>query len=187
MRRALDLVYGICGGLAACFIVAIVAVVLAQVVLNLASRLSRLVVDEPIGLVIPSYAEFAGFFLAAATFLAIAYTLRSGEHIRVTLLVQRLQGMRRRWVEVWCLAVAGGLSGFFAYYALALTVESYQFGDLSPGIVPIPLWIPQSAMTLGLFAVTVAFVDRLVQEAFPRVPAAAQADAADRSAGETLP
>jgi hypothetical protein len=52
-----------------------------------------------------------------------------------------------------------------------MTWESYLLNDLSNGILPIPLWIPQSAMALGLVLLTVAMIDELVHVlggGFPR-------------------
>ena len=56
--------------------------------LNVTTR----VFDLPLPSTIPSYADFAGFMLAAATFLAMPYTFRSAGHIRVTLITARLPG-----------------------------------------------------------------------------------------------
>ena len=77
MRRLLDLIYRASGAVAALFLVAICVVVLLQVGANLIDALIKLFGGEPLGLVIPSYAEFAGFFLAGSSFFALAYTLRS--------------------------------------------------------------------------------------------------------------
>ena len=162
MRRVLDALYLGGGWLAALFILAIASVVLLQVAANLIDAVAAAVIGEAIGLVIPSYADFAGFFLAASSFLALAYTLRAGAHIRVNLLIRHLSERRRLWVELWCVFVGAAVSVFFAFYALHLTLESFEFGDLSPGMVPVPLWIPQSVMTLGLMVLAIAFVDELV-------------------------
>lgn len=76
MRAALDFVYRAAGGLAAVFIVAIVAIVFAQVCLNLADKISVAMTGQGVGLTIPSYSDFTGFFLAGSSFLALAYALR---------------------------------------------------------------------------------------------------------------
>jgi len=159
LRRALDLLYCGSGALAALFLVAICAVVLLQVGANVVDKFAEWVTGAPIGLVVPSYAEFAGFFLAASSFLALAYTLRHGDHVRVSLLVRRLAGGPRRAVELWCTGVAALLSGYFAYFAIRLAIEAWRFGDLSPGLVAVPIWIPQSSLALGLIILTVALVD----------------------------
>ena len=159
MRSFLDLLYRISGALAAVFMVAIAVVVLLQVTLNLADEVVRWLTGAPIGLVIPSYAEFAGFFLAASSFMALAYALRGGAHIRVTLVIQHLRPRPRRAIELWCVFLGGCLAAYFTYYTIGLVVESAAFGDKSIGIVPVPLWIPQLPLALGLLVLTIALVD----------------------------
>jgi len=41
-------------------------------------------------------------------------------------------------------------------------MESLEYYDLSPGIVPVPLWIPQAAMVLGLAVFTIALWDDFI-------------------------
>ena len=130
--------------------------------LNLADRLSTLLTGSAIGLTIPSYADFTGFLLAAASFLALAHTLREGAHIRVVLLVSRLPEKMHRLVEIWCLGFGLAVTLYFAWYTALLTYESYTYNDLSPGMIAVPIWIPQIAMLFGLIVLAVALVDELV-------------------------
>ena len=112
---------------------------------------------------IPSYADFSGFFLAAASFMALAYTMRSGGHIRVGLVVQHLPE-RWRWIaELTTLTFASLFSAFATYYALNLLGDSWRFGDKSTGLVAIPIWLPQCFMVAGLGLLTIAFIDTLVE------------------------
>ena len=178
MRAILDWLYRASGAVAAFFLVAICVVVLLQVGANLIDALIKAFGGEPIGLVIPSYAEFAGFFLAASSFLALAYTLRAGAHIRVELVLQRFGIGARRLAELWCVAVSAGVSMYFTWYTVGLVLESIEFGDLSPGIVPVPLWIPQAAMALGLAVLSIALLDELVRQLRGRAPGYAQSEAA---------
>ena len=90
MRRVLDSLYSLSGAAAAAFLLAICGIVLLQVGANMIDSAATLVIGEPIGLVVPSYSEFTGFFLVAASFLAMANALRSGSHIRVTLIILSL-------------------------------------------------------------------------------------------------
>jgi hypothetical protein len=73
---------------------------------------------------------YAGYCLAAGSFLAMGYALREGDHIRVTLILQRLSGRARWWMEVLCLVVATLLSSYFAFYAGKLVWDSYVFKEL---------------------------------------------------------
>lgn len=159
MRRSLDRLYRASGVLAALFVVAVCAIVLIQVGLNLVDLAAGWGLGAPIGLVVPSYAELAGFFLAAATFLALASTWRAGAHVRVNLVLRWAPAAATRWVELWCVAVAGAIAGYFAFHAGSLCWQSFVYGDVSPGLVPVPLWLPQLAMSLGLAVLVVALLD----------------------------
>lgn len=162
MRRILDTVYLASGWVAAGFIAAIGALVVIQVCLNLIDRVSTLFTGTAIGLTIPSYADFTGFFLAAASFLALAHTLRQGSHIRVTLFLSRLPEMAAHAAEFWCVMAAGFISIYFTWYTAVLVRESYLYHDLSPGMIAIPLWIPQSAMLAGLLILSIALIDECI-------------------------
>ncbi|MEM6971434.1 MAG: TRAP transporter small permease subunit [Pseudomonadota bacterium] len=162
MRRSLDLLYDGAGALAALFLLAIVVTVLIQVGFNIVDSLAIAFGAAPPGLVLPSYAEFTGYFLAAASFLAAAHTLRRGAMIRVALVIQRLRPATRRWVEVWCAGAGAVFAAYATYWMLLLVLESLEFGDVSPGMVPVQLWIPQSALALGLAIMTVALIDGTV-------------------------
>jgi len=181
MRKALDTLYAASGALAALFLVAIAVTVLLQVGANIISEIGGIVTGAPLGLVIPSYGDFTGFFLAASSFLALAYTLRHGAHIRVELIIQVFGPKARRWVEVWCLGLGMFLAGYFAWYSVSLTLESYEFGDVSFGMVPVPLWIPQAAMSLGLIILTISMLDELIRTLRGGMPVfdTAEADMAD--------
>lgn len=162
MRRWLDKVYTTSGWLAAGCIALICLLVVVQVFLNLLDRLSALVSGSAIGLTIPSYADFTGFLLAAASFLALAYSLREGAHIRVILVVDRLPKSAKRGVEIWCLGFATTVSAYFTWYTGKLTFESYMYHDLSSGMIAVPIWIPQAVMLYGLVVLSVALFDELV-------------------------
>lgn len=171
MRRALDLLYALSGGLGALFLALILVTVLAQVALNMADGVSEALTGQAMGLLIPSYADFAGYFLAAGTFFALAYTFNAGGHIRVTLVLQRLPARLRQGAEIFCSGLAALTAGYFAWYAASLTHESWRFGDLSPGLVAIPTWIPQAAMTAGLAMLAIAGLDAFGQAAGGAMPA----------------
>ncbi|MBE0582861.1 MAG: TRAP transporter small permease [Desulfofustis sp.] len=162
MRKFLDTLYLASGWLAAFCIAAIAAIVVIQVSLNLIDRASTLFRGTAVGLTIPSYADFTGFFLAAASFLALAHTFRQGEHIRVTILIGHLPKWFAWAFEFWCVAAATVVSCYFTWYTGILVGESYRFNDLSPGMIAVPLWIPQTAMLIGLIILSIALIDEFV-------------------------
>ena len=152
MRAALDRLYNAAGVLAALFMVGTLAMVMVGVVARL------------LGFNVPGTDSYAGYCMAAAGFLALAHTLKRGEHIRVTLILEHLPPGPRRALELWALGVATLLAALFAYYSVRLSWQSWDFHDVSTGNDATPLWIPQLSMALGAVVLCVAFVDELVLE-----------------------
>jgi TRAP-type C4-dicarboxylate transport system permease small subunit len=111
---------------------------------------------------------YAGYCMAASGFLALAYTLKRGEHIRVTLLLNALSGPVRRALEIWSLAAALLLAALLAYYSVKLSINSFQYNDISTGNDATPLWIPQISMGLGAVVLMIALADELVLELLDR-------------------
>jgi TRAP-type C4-dicarboxylate transport system permease small subunit len=101
---------------------------------------------------------YAGYSIAAALFLALPSTLRQGDHIRVTLLMQRLSSKMQNILEHVCLAMATGITAYVAWYACRLVWVSYATHDVSPGADASPLWIPQLTMALGCIGFFISFL-----------------------------
>ena len=100
---------------------------------------------------------YAGYCMAASAFLALAATLRRGEHIRVTLIINHLPPSAKRWLDVFCHVVALGVAGLLSWYSIRLVMQSYAFNDISTGLDATPLWIPQLGMAIGTTIFTLAF------------------------------
>lgn len=162
MRKLLNIFYLVGGWGAALCLLVICGLVMGQVTLNLIDKALGALFGTAIGLTIPSYSDFTGFFLAGASFMALAYTLREGGHIRVNLLLQNLPPYMQRIAEIWCLGLVSIVSLFFTYYVARLTYESWSYNDLSSGMVAVPIWIPQASILIGLVLLSVALIDELV-------------------------
>jgi TRAP-type C4-dicarboxylate transport system permease small subunit len=113
---------------------------------------------------LPGTDAYAGYCTAAAGFLALAHTLKRGEHIRVSLVLEHLGVAAQRALELWSLAIATVLAIAFAYFSARLAFQSWQFNDVSTANDATPLWIPQLAMAAGTLILAIAFVDELVLE-----------------------
>ena len=113
---------------------------------------------------LPGTDAYAGYCTAAAGFLALAHTLKRGEHIRVSLVLEHVGVAAQRALELWSLAIATVLAIAFAYFSARLAFQSWQFNDVSTANDATPLWIPQLAMAGGTVILAIAFVDELVLE-----------------------
>lgn len=161
MRRALDITYTIALGASAVCLVAIATLVFVQITGRILDRITLLSGRDVIGIQVPSLAEIGGFLFVAAAFLALPATLRAAGHVRVTMLASSLPGSLGRALTIAVLTAAMGIAGFATWHSWLQVVDSWTFNSVSFGMIPIPLWIPQGAMTLGLAIFTVALADEL--------------------------
>ena len=152
MRKLLDGLYAVSGWLAGLSMIGVLLMVLLTVVSRLFSFAA------------PGTDAYAGYAMAGAGFLALASTLKKGEHIRVTLVLGMLKGKALKAMELLALSIAVLLSGFLAFYSARLVQQSVEFHDISVGIDATPMWIPQTLMAVGTFIFFIAFVDELVLE-----------------------
>ncbi len=152
MRRALDSLYDAAGYLAAFFLV----MTLLWVGVGILGRYFSFYVRGT--------DAYAGYAMAASAFLALAHTLKRGEHIRVELVLQKAGPRLRRLLQLWSYAAATLLAALFAYYSVRLAWQSYAFSDISTANDATPLWIPQITMAMGAIVLLIAFVDELVIE-----------------------
>lgn len=147
MRRLLDGFYDALMALAA------VALLLAFVCVMLG------IIDRQLVWGLRGLDAYAGYGIAAALFLALPGTLQRGEHIRVTLLLQRLSPTWHAVLSWWSLGAGLLLSGLLAAYAVRLVWVSQTTHDISQGSDATPLWLPQLAMALGCLGLFVALLD----------------------------
>lgn len=146
LRKILDGLYMASGVLAAAFLAGIGISIITQIV------------GRSLGYTVDS-TELSGLFMAASTFLGLGYTFKDGGHVRVGLIVSRMTGGTRKALELWCCVGTALLMAFIAWQAVLFTWQSYEFDDVSPGLLAIPFWIPQSALAVGLIILTIALVD----------------------------
>ena len=152
MRRALDTLYNTAGYLAALCMVG----TLIFVLLGITGRIFNFHLRGT--------DAYAGYCMAGAGFLALAHTLKRGEHIRVTLLLQAVGGPAHKALELWSLGAATLLAAALAWFSTRLAWQSWGFNDISTSTDATPLWIPQLAMAAGTIILLIAFIDEFVLE-----------------------
>jgi TRAP-type C4-dicarboxylate transport system permease small subunit len=100
--------------------------------------------------------------MASAGFLALASTLRHGEHIRVTLVLNALAPAGKRRLDIAAIAVGVAIAVSLAFFSTKLVVDSWVFNDISTSNDATPLWIPQLGMAAGNILLLIAFIDLLI-------------------------
>lgn len=151
MRRFLDALYWSCGALAGLMLIAICIVMMLMSV------------GREFGINLKGGDEITGWLCAALCFLGLAHTFKHGDLIRVTLVVDRFAGPRRRAIELVALSTGGAFLGLFAWFCVRMVYDSWRFAEFAQGVIAIPIWIPQAALALGVALLFVAFVDEFVR------------------------
>lgn len=178
--RLLDRVYAASGAIAACFMVVILLLIVAQMV----ARWS--------GIAMPGTTKFAGYAMAATSFFALSYALTRGAHIRVSILLN-MNRFTSRWLDLFALAGAAIVATYFARFAIKTNAFSETLNDRTQGqdqipewvvtvlqlpatplgdwgkalgstsseLVFTPVWIPQLSMSIGAILLAIALWDTL--------------------------
>jgi TRAP-type C4-dicarboxylate transport system permease small subunit len=175
-RRVLDGLYLFSGYLAGLFLIGIF-------VLMMLLSVGRLVQVN-----IPDGDLFVSWSMAATAFLGLAHTFKSGEMIRVGLLIDRFRGPARWWFEMVSLVLGLAFIGFFAWHAVLFVRDSWRFNDMATGVIPdIPIWIPQLGYATGLVILFIAFLDEFIHVArggaprYQKAPPASDEEVVERA------
>ena len=146
----LNKLYRISGYIAAFFLILVAVFILT----GICSRI--------FGFYIRGLSEYSGYCMASASFFALAYTFIEGGHIRITLFFEKLSGLKKRFVEIWCLTVASFFSGYLAFYFLKMLIISYKFQERSEGADEILIWIPQTSVAIGSLIFFICVIHQLI-------------------------
>ena len=150
LDRYLNNFYRLSGYIAATFLIFTAVFIL----IGIASRI--------FGFYIRGLAEYSGYCMAAASFFALAYTFVEGGHIRITLFLEKLSGLKKKIIEIWCLVVASFFSGYLAFYFIKMLIISYKFQERSEGADEILVWIPQTSVAIGSSIFFVSVLHQLI-------------------------
>jgi len=180
--RFLDKVYLASGMLAACFMVLILLLIVAQMI----ARWN--------GWVFPGSTEYAGYAMAATSFFALAYAFTWGAHIRVSILLN-INAFFKFWLDATAMWIAAITATYFARYAVKTNIMSKILNDRTQGqdFVPewlltffsmfttalwnwgalwansatgwvyTPMWLPQIPMSIGTILLAIAVWDYLTR------------------------
>ena len=137
LDRNLNKLYKFSGYIAAIFLILVAVFIL----IGISSRI--------FGFYIRGLAEYSGYCMASASFFSLAYTFVEGGHIRITLFLEKLSGIKKKLIEIWCLGVASFFSGYLSFYFIKMLIISYKFQERSEGADEILIWIPQMSVAIG--------------------------------------
>jgi TRAP-type C4-dicarboxylate transport system permease small subunit len=108
--------------------------------------------------------ELSGYLLAVGMTWGLAAALFERTHVRIDMLVQKLPLVLRSVLHAAALLALLVVSGFFAWGAVALTIDSWQLNATDVSQLRTPLAVPQAVWAAGfvfLFVATLALCARV--------------------------
>jgi TRAP-type C4-dicarboxylate transport system permease small subunit len=106
--------------------------------------------------------DIVSWLCAAAAFFTMAHAFKHGDFVRVTLTLEKMAPRKRRAFEIFSLSVAVVAVAYLTFWACRFTYQSWEFNELAQGLLPLPIWIPQSSFALGSLLLLIAVVDEFV-------------------------
>jgi TRAP-type C4-dicarboxylate transport system permease small subunit len=180
--RFLDRIYLGAGVLAACFMVLILLLIVAQMI-------ARWTLTT-----FPGSTEYAGYAMAATSFFAMAHALSRGAHIRMSIFLN-MNSFTKLWLDAFAMLIAACTATYFARYAIKTNFMSEMLNDRTQGQdytpewlitalsmfghwptewaqmwaesgtgwVYTPVWLPQLPMSVGTVLLAIAIWDHLTR------------------------
>jgi len=124
--------------LAGLAVLAIVALITYDVAMRFFFEEPQLFVDE-----------VASFLELFVIFGGLAYTFRTGGHVRVDLVTGRLPGRTRTWLRVTGLVLGVVFLAVVIWTTAQSALTAYRYGRVS-AVMLYPLWAPMALIPLGL-------------------------------------
>lgn len=172
LRRALDGLYLAAGAIGALCVALICALMIWQ-------SIGRI-----LGVATGAVNDIVAWLCAASAFFTMAHAFKHGDFVRVTLVLESLGPVWRRRFELAALGIATAAVGYLAWWACRFTYDSWRFKELAQGLLPLPIWIPQSSFALGSVLLWLAVLDELLLVAAGREPTYVRLVAERHAAGD---
>lgn len=108
--------------------------------------------------------ESAGYLLVIAIPLALAYTLRVGGHIRVTVFVDRLPEKVQNWLKVITSILGLGYTILLCYLTSDQTAVSFTLKTTSGTVTEVIIWPFQVFIPMGLALISLLLILNIYRE-----------------------
>lgn len=95
--------------------------------------------------------EIGGYVVAITGTFGMALAVIARAHTRIDVLLLRLPGSVRAWLNLLAYVSLGLCAAFTAWMGWGTLSDSLTFGAVSSTPLQVPLWIPQSLWVVGLF------------------------------------
>lgn len=148
--RGLEAVFSAAGQASGLVLIAVMFLIMFEVI-------TRYVLPRPFTI----SDEYSGYALVAITFLALAYTLNQGGHLRITFAVNLMPTKIANWLRVFTLSIALVWTGLATVVSVQFVIDSFVRGmrAITPQLTP--LGYPRIVIPVGFFLFFLGLVAEL--------------------------
>jgi C4-dicarboxylate transporter DctQ subunit len=93
--------------------------------------------------------DFSIYLMIWCAFLGLMPTNIADQHIRIDVWYKRLSARPQAWLELFVYIAMTGFAATAAWSAGGVVAQSLRLGRRSLSLIPIPMWIPQTALVVG--------------------------------------
>ena len=105
--------------------------------------------------------EYTSYGMAWLGLLGAGEVLRSGEHVGIRVLTDRVGPLMRTYLYRFANLVVAATAGYLAVVGTQWTIEAFRLGEVSDTVLHTPQFIVRMAFPLGMALVTLVSVTRL--------------------------
>lgn len=121
--------------------------------------------------------EFSQYAMASIFALAAGPAIRTGVHVRISLLPEALPPAGRKWLDVLANVAALVIVALIVAAVWTKTSTSFERNILATSVTKTPLWIPQAMVLWGMSQLWLDLAARLVRRVTGRTCEWRDADA----------
>lgn len=121
------------------FMVLIVILISVEILARTLFGVSTLIADE-----------YSAYFFVAVVLLGLAFALKDGAHIRITLIQTRLSERGRRVLDLVSILFAMVLASYALFHSVEMVYDTWSLEMTADSISETPIWIPQVVIPVGL-------------------------------------
>ncbi len=139
--------------ISAFFMLLIVAIISTEIFLRSMFNKSLLISDE-----------YSAYFMVASIFFGLAYTLREGKHIKITIITSRIKNKKASLIlDIVVYLIAFGISTFACYFSFLMVNETRSLDMRADSIAETPLWIPEISVFLGFLLLSLQLLAMILR------------------------
>ncbi|MGM7669217.1 TRAP transporter small permease [Microbacterium sp. A93] len=113
---------------------------------------------------VPGVIEITEVLLVVTVFLAMMSSGRDGQHIRVTLLTDRLPEAAARLVRSIGLVLSLMIVGWLTWATIDKAIVSLRTAEYRFGLINVPIWPARVAIPIGLVCLAIVLIFLLTAE-----------------------